>query len=355
MCFRGWWWGLGRRVGHGRCGHETSREAGRASDAPAGPAASGSTGAAFSCSKAFCKANTLCGRCQRIDLQAPAHHLYQFGRIDSFQLLEMALHAVVLLALVGRLRRRAHHAGEDRRADAVDISPRPQVAALGIQLRRRKARRVHRRELGQVAVQGLARRAEIEQDRRAVDAQVDIGRFQVEVQQLVGMHFAQAVHDLVEHLADEAFRYQRLLSLVAAAQDMFLQRVARFIGHHHVDRFIGAEKIHHRDHVRMGDARQRPPFLEKTFQADAEDRQVFRRNEGHQLARLAQRQRAGQIFLDRDRIAIVVIRQIYNTEPAGRNLLYNAISTNIQPIRQGCIVLRGHIFPKVIRLFGLCG
>ena len=64
---------------------------------------------------------------------------------------------------------------------------------------------------------------------------------------------------------------------------------------------------------------------------------------GHELARLAQRQRAGQVFLDRHRIAVVVVCQINNTEPAGRNFLYNAISGNFQPIRQGSVVLRGHV------------
>ena len=75
---------------------------------------------------------------------------------------------------------------------------------------------------------------------------------------------------------------------------------------------------------------------------------AFRRDLGRQLPWLAQGQRAGQVFLDGHRIAILIVRQIYNTEPAGGNLLYNAVSTDIQAIRQGSIVLGGHIFPYVM-------
>ena len=63
---------------------------------------------------------------------------------------------------------------------------------------------------------------------------------------------------------------------------------------------------------------------------------------GDQFAGLAQRKRTGEVFLDGDRVAVRVICQVNNTEPAGRNLLYNAISGNFQSFRQGGVVLCSH-------------
>jgi hypothetical protein len=83
--------------------------------------------------------------------------------------------------------------------------------------------------------------------------------------------------------------------------------LAGFVGHHHVDRIVGAEKVLHAHHVRMDDARQRPALFEKALQANAEHRQVGLGNAGREFARLAQREGAGQVFLDRDRVAVPVI------------------------------------------------
>jgi len=82
-----------------------------------------------------------------IDHQRPANHLDQLWRIDAFKLVEVPFHLVVQLALIGGLRRRANHAGKHRCADTVDVGPRPEVAVLDIQLRRRETRRVHRIQL----------------------------------------------------------------------------------------------------------------------------------------------------------------------------------------------------------------
>jgi hypothetical protein len=130
----------------------------------------------------------------------------QLRRILPFQLGEMRFHLVLGLArwsagCGGEPTMQAEHRG----ADAVDVGPRPQRRRLGIQLGRRKAGRVHRREFWAVAIYRLAGGAKVEQHRRAVAAQIDIGRFQVQVQQLIGVDFAQSLERLGEYLADERF------------------------------------------------------------------------------------------------------------------------------------------------------
>ncbi len=215
---------------------------------------------------------------QRIHLQAPARHLDQLRRELAVQALEVAFHLVFDLALVGRLRRRAGHAGVHRRADTVDVRPRPQRGRFRIQFGRCKAGRVHWRQFRHVLVEGLARRAEVEHDRHAIGAQIDIRGLQVQVQQFVGVYFAQARAHAHEDLADE--RFGQATATRGQARNVLLQRVARFIGHHHVHRVVGAEEVQHPHHVRVGDQGQRPAFFEKAFQPDPEHRQVGFRNDG---------------------------------------------------------------------------
>ena len=160
------------------------------------------------------------------------------------------------------------------------------------------------------------------------------------MQQLVRMHLAQAAADIGKYLADEGLADPAAFGV--AAGDVLLQRVARFVGHHHVDGLVGAEKIEHPHDVGVGDQGQRPPLLEKALQTDAKHRQIGLGNHGNELARLAQSQGAGQVFLDGDSVAFIVIRQVNNTEPAGRNFLYNAISSNFQAVGQRGVVLCSH-------------
>ena len=61
----------------------------------------------------------------------------------------------------------------------------PSSRRAAVLLGRGEARRVHRRQLHALGRERLARGAEVEQQRRAVVAQEDVGRLDVEVQQLV--------------------------------------------------------------------------------------------------------------------------------------------------------------------------
>jgi hypothetical protein len=110
----------------------------------------------------------------------------------------------------------------------------------------------------------MARRAEIDQHRRTIGADVDIRRLDVEVQNLVRMHFAQPLSNWMKTRAE---RFPA--SVLVLADDMPLQGFALLVLHHHVDGVVGAEKIHHLDHIRMANAGQRAAFLEETLHAVA--------------------------------------------------------------------------------------
>src|SRR5690606_19711694 len=102
---------------------------------------------------------------------------------------------------------------------------------------------------------------------------------------------------------------------------------------------MSTEEIGYPDHIRMRDVRQDLALFKKSREPGPEQSKIFGGNGRRDSARLTQRQRTRQIFLDSDGITVLVMRQIDNTEPARSNLLYNAISSDFQPIRQRGIVL----------------
>ena len=93
-------------------------------------------------------------------------------------------------ALVRGLRPRARKAGIDRRAHRVNVGPGAELARARVLLGRGEARRVGERQHHAFRRERLAGAAEIDQQRRAVVAQKDVRRLDVEVQELVGMHLA---------------------------------------------------------------------------------------------------------------------------------------------------------------------
>src|SRR3982751_6314512 len=50
------------------------------------------------------------------------------------------------------------------------------------------------------------------------------------------------------------------------------RRVALQVVHHHVDGFVLAEEVQHRDHARVADLRERTAFFEEALQAQAIER-----------------------------------------------------------------------------------
>ncbi len=104
---------------------------------------------------------------QRVELHAPVHQIEQLLRVDVGQPGQDRIDLVLLDALVGRLRRRPHHARIHAGTQPVDVRPRPQLLVLLVKLRRGKARRVHGKELRRVLRERLPGRPEVEQHRHA--------------------------------------------------------------------------------------------------------------------------------------------------------------------------------------------
>jgi len=63
----------------------------------------------------------------------------------------------------------------------------------------------------------LPRGAKVQQDRRSIHAQIDVRRLHVQVEQTIGVHLAQTIHDLRVDAADETFGKYVLLILAAVA------------------------------------------------------------------------------------------------------------------------------------------
>ena len=177
---------------------------------------------------------------------------------------------VFLNARVGGLRCERREAGEHRCAGAINVGPRAQSIGVAILLRRGEPGRVHGRELRAIAGERLARSTEIEQDRTAVGTQINVGGLDIEMQKLVRMHFAKAVQQVHEHMANETLGH-----LVLPHLDLLLQRAAALVAHHHVHGFVGAKEVEHAHDIRMIDLRERAAFLEKALHAVAERRQVL--------------------------------------------------------------------------------
>ena len=164
----------------------------------------------------------------------------------------------------------ARDAGVHRRPDCVDVRPRPHLFLIVVLLRGGITGGIHRPQARCIGVQRLPRCAEIEQYGCPVHGDVNVGRLDIEVQQLVGVDFAQAVEQMGEQTAHKAVG-----KLLAVALNVKLQGASAHVLHDHVDRFIGAEKILHAHDVGMGNRGERPALFEKTLQPVAKHRQVF--------------------------------------------------------------------------------
>ena len=214
--------------------------------------------------------------------------------------------AVLLDPLRRVVRRIALHAGVDAGADRVDVGPRAERAVAAVHLGRGEARRVHRADEVAFLAQHFARGAEVEQHRLVVVGDEDVGRLDVQVQHLVLVHDAQAAQDLVEQRADRRFAEHLVALQVARGDDEILQGIALQVVHHHVDGFVLAEEVQHRDDARVRDLRERAAFFEEALQAEPVQRLLFGLDAGRQFARRALGQRRRQVLLQGHQMALGV-------------------------------------------------
>jgi hypothetical protein len=175
--------------------------------------------------------------------------------------------------------------------------------------RRGEAGRVHRPDEVAFLAQHLARGAEVEQDGLVLVGDEDVRRLDVQVQHLVLVDDAQAAQYLVEQRTNRRFPKYFVTFEVARGDDEILQGIALQVIHHHVDGFVLAEEIEHRDDARVRYLGERAAFLEKALQAEPVERLLFRLDTGRQLARRALGERRRKVFLEGDELAFACLRR----------------------------------------------
>ena len=240
---------------------------------------------------------------QRVERHAPFGDFDQVVAVDIAQPRQAQRQPVLLEPLRRVVRRVTLHAGIDARADGVDVGPGPERAVAAVHLGRGETRRVHRADEVAFLGQHLARGAEVEHHRLVVVGDEDVGRLDVQVQHLVLVHDAQPAQDLVEQAADRRFAKHLVTLQVARGDDEVLQRVALQVVHHHVDGFVLAEEVQHRDHARVADLRQRAPFFEEALQPQPVQRLLVGLDARRQFAGGALGQRRRQVLLQRHQVA----------------------------------------------------
>ena len=282
---------------------------------------------------AFCSANTDCGRSSGSRRRHQSMTSSTLSEYWPAQIFFAETRWSSCSARVGRLRRERREAREHRRAGAVDVGPRARAGrARGTARARRSRACTSARASGRLLVSVWRAAPKSSSTGAAVGAQVDVRRLDVEVQQLVRVHLAQAVQQMHEHVPDEALGH-----LVLAHLDLLLQRAAALVAHHHVHRLVRAEEVQHAHDVRVVDLRERAAFLEEALHAVAERRQVLGRRGAHDVALGAQHQRGRQVLLDRDRRAGLVERAVDDRKAAAADLPVDPVVQQLVAAGKGLV------------------
>jgi hypothetical protein len=137
-----------------------------------------------------------------------------------------------------------------------------------------------------------------------------------------------SAQDLVEQGADGGLAEHLGLLLVACGDDEILQGGALQVVHDHVDRLVLAEEVHHADHRRVRDLRQRAAFLEEALESQAVERELFRRHLRRQVALRPRGERGREVFLDGDLLAFGVQREVHHAESTSSHFADNAIAAD---------------------------
>ena len=170
----------------------------------------------------------------------------------------------------------------------------------------------------------------------AAGAQINVRRFDIEVQQAVRVQHRQALEQFREHGADEFFRQPPV------ALDVRAQVLAGLVVHHHVDGVVFAEEVGDAHDVGVLDLGERGGLFEETLDAVAEGGGRFAGERRHRHAVAARGLVRGQVFLDDH--ALVSARvdgEIDDAEAADAQNLGEAVVMQQVAFRQGDLGLHG--------------
>ena len=139
---------------------------------------------------------------------------------------------------------------------------------------------------------------------------------------------SQTTQNFVKQGTDRGLTEDLGLFQIARRDNEILQGSSLQIIHHHVNGFVLPEKVHHTNHRRVGDLRQRAPFFKETLQAEPVQGQLLRWHLGRQRTRNPCRQRSGQVLLDGNLLTCGVDRQIDHAKPTSGYFTQYAVATN---------------------------
>ena len=220
----------------------------------------------------------------------------------------------------------------ERRTEGIDIRPRPLVGARGgVLLVRAVAGLDQRADRAGMAGDRAARRAEVDEHRRAVRAQHDVVGSDVAVQEVGGMNDLKGVeqgHDQPVELGLPRGAPELLEPGLEAAPVLEVQ--------HHVAGVVGAEVAMHPDDVGMIEARQRLRLLDEAIEAPLV---VCGGVAGarHRAVVATGGEIGGKVLLDGDEaVERLLVRKVGDAEAADAQDAPDAIvADELGPIRQG--------------------
>ena len=138
-------------------------------------------------------------------------------------------------------------------------------------------------------------------------------------------------------------RLEELLQRAAVAFDVLAQRAALLVAHDEINRFILAEGIEHAHDIRVLEAGDRPGLLDKAVHPGVEKlRRVGRYLEVASPVH-AQRHRRGQVLLDGDHAAFVVLGKVDKGKSADREHALNAVALQLRAVGERLVGLRWHL------------
>ena len=233
-----------------------------------------------------------------------------------------------------RLPRRiaARHYPPHHRADRVQVRPRPQ-RALAHLLQSRVALRERRQRFAALR-RHLLRRPEVDQHRPLVRTpHQDVRRLDVAMQHPRLMHPLQAIQQRNHHR--QQIRFIERTARRFAPMQQLRQRQPVLVLHHQIGRAVGAEELAAGNDARVGlELDQRPRFVAEPPQAVFVARPAVRAARMHRRP-FAQRQFDGQVFLDGDDVAqLVVPRPIDDAEAAVPQHFLDRVIAQRRPAQQ---------------------